>query len=86
MRISILDSVENILTRDGTKLEGLYERFGTTRYKWHAALNGGKGCDAELRRRIISEAIDAAPRAYQIVKDEINKLGEDEEVIKKEID
>lgn len=86
MKISILESVENILTRDGTKLEDLYESFGTSRYKWHAALNGGKGHDSELRRRIISEAIDAAPRACQIVKDEISQLGEDEKSIKKELD
>ena len=85
MKINILESVENILTMDGTRLEDLYERYGVTRYRWRSALHADKGHDEELRKTLLSDALRAVPDSLNIINKNSVYVKESENKISKEL-
>ena len=73
MSISILESVESLLTADGTRREDLYLKYEVTRHVWRASLHADKGHDKILRKRLLSDALKKASEIGLVLKRESKK-------------
>ena len=76
MKINIIESVENILTRNGKSLTEIYKEYGVSRYIWRHTLHADEGYNRELRKRVLKDCLDVVPELVKVINESSKEVKE----------